>query len=205
MWRFVLKENIAHLKLLISSLEDQSRLGLLRTELQEAEDELAELNRLSAQAHAAHDESFSALLTAILRNQVRRKASSFGLIQLLEADSSSLKIAAQVNFHTQFLRHFAEVRPGDGSVYGKALADGDGVWVEDITKADFFIPHIDISLAAAFHAVTSLPLLRPSGNTFGMLSLHYAQPQSWTEQDRLEDRRDAAAVAGSVIAIRTSI
>ena len=110
-----------------------------------------------------------------------------------------------MNFRTSFLRHFAEVRPGDGSVCGRALADGDAVWVEDVVEAPFFAPHLDVALTAGFRAVKSLPLFRPSGHIFGMLSLQYAQPQRWAEPDKLEDRRIAKGVATSIIAARPSI
>lgn len=205
MWRFVLRENIAHLQALIATLNDQRRIGQLRAELQDAELELAELDALSAHAHAAHDTSFSAALTLVLREQVKLGSANFGLIQLLESHSECLHIAAQVNFRTQFLRHFGEVRPGDGSVFGKALADGDGVWVEDVEKAEFFATNLKIAQETGFRAVKSLPLLRSFGQVLGMLSLHYADPQRWSPQDRSNDRAAANSVAHSVLAIRPTI
>jgi hypothetical protein len=132
MWRFVLRENIAHLRLLIAALPDHSRATQLQDQLREAERQLAEIDELSAHAGAAHDIAFAEMLTEVLRFELEVDAANFGMVQLLEASSGVLHIAAQLNFHIQFLRHFEVVHPGDGSIYGKALADGDGVWVEDI-------------------------------------------------------------------------
>lgn len=205
MWRFALRENIAHLRLLISKLDDHSKLPQLQAQLEQAELELAELEALSAHAEAAHDWAFSELLTDILREELRRDSANFGLVQLLEASSGSLQIAAQLNFQTDFLRHFEVVRADDGSVYGKALSDADGVWVEDVETADFFAQHLPFALAAGFRAVKSLPLSRSTGHVFGVFSLHFAQPQSWSAQHRSDDLRNVRNVARSVLAIRPAL
>lgn len=195
MWRFVLRENIAHLRLLIAALPDHSRVAQLQDQLREAERQLAEIDELSAYAGAAHDITFAEMLTEVLRLQLEVDSANFGMIQLLEASSGVLHIAAQLNFHTQFLRHFRVVRPRDGSIYGKALADGDGVWVEDIETADDFASQRSIASAAGFRAVKSLPLLRSSGAMLGMFSLHFAWPRSWSEEHRSRDRDKARKVA----------
>ena len=205
MWRFVLQENIAHLKLLISKLKDPGSLKQLRAELQEAEDELAELNRLSAHADDEHNASYASLLTSVLRSEVKQRRADFGLMQLLDATRSSLRIAAQLNFNAQYLRHFADVRVGDGSVYGRVLADGEGVWVDDIAEADVSQWFVDLALSAGFIALKSLPLKRPSGHLFGVFSLHYAQPQRWADRDRVDDRHVANGLANSVLALRRQI
>lgn len=205
MWRFVLKENIEHLKLLISVLEDRARKERLQSELAAAEQELGELDLLSAHAHAAHDKSFANVLTTILREQVKLSTANFGLIQLFEVDAACLYMAAQVNFNSDFLSHFKEVRQGDGSACGKALADGDAVWVEDVMQAAFFADHLQVALDAGFRAVKSLPLRRPSGHIVGILSLQYSQPQTWSDTQRARDRHLANDVARSVLSVRPAL
>src|SRR3569833_2946693 len=162
MWRFVLRENIAHLKLLISKVGDERTAGPLQAQLHDAERELAELAGLSAHADAAHDAVFAELLTDILRHEVELETANFGLMQLLEASSGSLHIAAQLIFQVRFLRHFEVVRPGDGTVYGKALSDGDGDKGEDIDTDERFASQRAVVSAAGFRAVFSLPLFRSS-------------------------------------------
>lgn len=202
MWRFVLRENIRQLQARLEEEVDESERASLSEQLRAAERELAELEEASAHAQAAHDRTFAEALTILLRDMVRRCHADLGNIQLYEAESRRLHIAAQLNFRKAFLEHFAEVEAGDGSVCGTALETREPVWVEDVEAEPSFAPHLAVTRESEVRAVVSLPLMWDGGQLLGMVSLHFHQPRTWTEEERADYERSAAWLAAQIVALR---
>ncbi len=101
-----------------------------------------------------------------------------GNVQLRDDASGTLKLVVHRGFEAPFLEYFAEVRTGESSVCGAALAAGERVVVEDVTESPLFSgePALPVLLDAGVRAVQSTPLVSSKGTVMGMVSTHYSAP-----------------------------
>ncbi|HMJ89411.1 MAG TPA: PAS domain S-box protein, partial [Candidatus Acidoferrum sp.] len=130
-------------------------------------------------------------LSQILDAAVALTSADKGNIQLLDATTGTLTIAAQQGFAGPFLRFFASVRAGEASVCGAAMRWAAGrVIVEDVTQSAILAgqPSLDVLMHAGVRAVQSTPLVSSAGRLLGMISTHFAAPRRLAERElRLMD------------------
>ena len=185
------------------------------TERKRAEDALAaelqtmtRLHELSGLALRSTDPQ--TLLEGILDATIELHGADLGNIQLYDADTKTLRIAAQRGFQTVFLDHFREVGVNEGSACGLALARGERVVIEDVETEPAYAPNLRAAREAGYRAVQSTPLLTPSGEPLGMLSTHFRERHRFAERElRLTDlyaREAADALAAELLqqALRAS-
>jgi PAS domain S-box-containing protein len=100
-----------------------------------------------------------------------------GNIQLFNAQSGSLKIAAYRGFEQPFLDFWNAVAEGQGAC-GTAMRNAQRAIVEDVAQSPIFVgtPALEVQLAAGVRAVQSTPLFGHSGDLIGMLSTHWHAP-----------------------------
>jgi signal transduction histidine kinase/DNA-binding response OmpR family regulator len=113
-----------------------------------------------------------------------------GNIQLVDAASDALEIAAQRGFDEPFLKFFGSVHEEFASVCGTAMQSAGCVVVEDITRSAIFTgtPALGVVLEAGVRAVQSTPLLSRTGKVLGMISTHFRLPHRPGERElRLMD------------------
>jgi PAS domain S-box-containing protein len=113
-----------------------------------------------------------------------------GNIQLLDAESGTLKIVAKRGFNRPFLEFFDSVCAGESSVCGTALQNARRIVVEDVMQSEIFSgkPSLDVLLKAGVRGVQSTPLTTSGGKVFGMISTHFARPYRPSERElRLMD------------------
>lgn len=68
----------------------------------------------------------------------------------------------------------------DSSACARALKTGESIFIEDVDQDPEFSPHRKIAAAAGFRAVLSVPVFA-QGETFGIFSVHFREPQRLPE------------------------
>jgi PAS domain S-box-containing protein len=129
-------------------------------------------------------------LEDILDTAIAITGADKGNIQLLDAATDTLEIAAQRGFQKPFLDFFAQVDRKEASACGSALRSAERVIVEDVTQSPIFArqPVLAIMLDAGARAVQSTPLVSSAGTVVGMISTHFCRPHRPSERDlRLMD------------------
>ncbi|BDZ68234.1 PAS domain S-box protein [Methanobacterium ferruginis] len=154
---------------LLQELQDSQR--LLQADLYVME----RLHKLSALF--LHEDNIETLFEEIVDTAIAICDSDFGSIQLLDPESSNLKVVAHQNLPKPWLDYWNQVSEGQGSC-GTALKLGERVIVEDVKKSPIFVgtPALDIQLNAGVQAVISTPIISRSGKLLGMFSTHYKKP-----------------------------
>jgi PAS domain S-box-containing protein len=127
---------------------------------------------------------FHQCLEMILDAAVFITGAEKGIIQLFDAGSGALVIAAQRGFEEPFLNFFARVRD-ESSAYGAAMLSAQGVAVEDVTRSELFVAQasLDALLAAGVRAMQSTPLVSGDGSLLGMISTHFSRPTRLDERE----------------------
>jgi signal transduction histidine kinase len=92
-------------------------------------------------------------------------------------------MVAQRGFGEDLLEHLRAVSAGDGSVSGRALAEGRRIVVADVREDPAFEAHGAFAEAAGFRGVQSTPLLSRAGMPLGVLSTHYREAHQPTERE----------------------
>jgi PAS domain S-box-containing protein len=117
------------------------------------------------------------MLEQIVETAVAVTGADCGNLQLLEAESGTLVVAAQHGFQKPFLDFFAGTRAGEAAC-GAAIRLGERVIVEDVLHSELFIgtPAQQVLVDAGVRAVQSTPLFSRSGELLGVLSTYFSQP-----------------------------
>jgi PAS domain-containing protein len=167
----------------LSAIVDISERKNAEAELRESEarlarevEALASLQKLALLS--AKEIDLAKILGEILNVAVAVSAADFGTIQLLDAESSDLRIMGQRGFPKWWLDFWNETGKGKGTC-GTALERGTRVIVEDVEQSPIFLgtPALEIQRRAGVRSVQSTPLFSRSGSPLGMFSTHYRQPQ----------------------------
>jgi GAF domain-containing protein len=124
-------------------------------------------------------------------------------IQLIHASGRGLVLKAQRGFGQSFLDFF-EFVDDDYTACGLALKERRSVVVHDIISSPIFghTRGLEVMLEAGIRAVKSTPLVGPSGQVLGMLSVHYHRPNAHIDSD-LVRLQVLARVVGTLIDGRT--
>ena len=152
-------------------------IGIARdiTERKRAEEQLAadlagmrRLQEVSTQL--VRDGDSSALLGEIMDAAIAITAADMGTVQLLDADSGTLRLVASRGFEPRDLKSFGIVHEGECSC-GTAMQRRERVVIEDVTTSPVLAgkPSRDSLLAAGIRAAQSTPLFSRSGDLVGML------------------------------------
>jgi GAF domain-containing protein len=117
-------------------------------------------------------------------------------IQLVHPGRRGLVLKAQRGFRGPFLDFFAFVDDRH-TACGLALKERRPVFVEDILRSPIFLQTrgLEVMLEAGIRAVKSTPLIGPTGQILGMLSVHYRRPRAYLDSDLTRFQALAAAVA----------
>jgi GAF domain-containing protein len=104
-------------------------------------------------------------------------SANYANIQLVHPRLPGLELIAQRGFQRPFLEFFRFVADHH-SACGMALKRQRPVLVNDVANSPIFAhtPQLEVILDAGVRAVKSFPLISCKGQTLGMLSVHYAQP-----------------------------
>jgi PAS domain S-box-containing protein len=128
-------------------------------------------------------------LNEILNVAIEICGADKGNIELYEAGSATLKLAATRGFEEPFLEFFANVTD-QASACWVAMETRQRVIVEDITESEIYAGKASLAtmLAADVCAVQSVPLVSSTGNLLGVISTHFNAPHRPSEQElRLMD------------------
>lgn len=128
-------------------------------------------------ARYVHGDDLHDILADVVDAAIAIAGADFGNIQLINAQTGDLEIAAQRGFEPWWLDYWQSVPKGHG-VCGTALTMGERVIVEDVEHSPIFVgtPALDIQLRAGVRAVQSTPLVSRHGAWLGMFSTHYRRP-----------------------------
>jgi PAS domain S-box-containing protein len=126
-------------------------------------------------------ENLSAILDAAMTVTGADKSN----IQLVEAATGELLIAAQRGFAAPFLSFFARVGSDEGTACAAALRVAEPVIVEDVEESVVFRgdPSLAVLRTADVRAVASFPLVSSAGGVLGMISVHFATPHRPSPRD----------------------
>ena len=155
-------------------------LTLLKDELEADLKNMIRLHELSTRLLASTE--LQPLLEEILEATIELLNADFGTVQLFNEQSKALEIVAQRGFRQDFLDHFSNVNE-ESAAYGRAMAQGGRVIIEDVKSDPGFAPHRHIAASAGFRAVQSTPLFSRSDEVLGMISSHFRQPHRPSEHE----------------------
>jgi two-component sensor histidine kinase len=131
---------------------------------------------------ALEDSARDECLDEIIGTAIGIAGADKGNLQVYDADSGKLTIAAQRGFDDPFLKFFASLT--DGSACGAAIHSVERVIVEDVTISSIFAGQASrqVLLDAGVRAVISTPLMSSEGALLGVISTHFARPHRPAEQ-----------------------
>jgi GAF domain-containing protein len=112
-------------------------------------------------------------LAVALADVVALHGAERGNIQLFN-ERGELLLVQQKGFSAEFLRTFARLAPGPGSVCSRAAARGEIVHVPDVQVDPEFAPYRMLARAVPFRSVLCAPLLSSDGVFVGIVSVHFA-------------------------------
>jgi PAS domain S-box-containing protein len=163
----------------ILDLTDRKKAARMAVDL-EAMTVLREMGSLYVRKGLELDECLQCTMTAAITIAGADK----GNIQLLDASSNSLVIAAHHGFAEPFLTFLKQVRDDTGAC-GAALRTKAPVIVEDVLESDIFVGDESqtILINAGVRAVVSMLLLSSNETPMGMISTYYAIPHRPTERE----------------------
>ena len=174
---------IANQKHIVSFMQDITERKKAEENLRESQASLASELDAVAKLHklamlSLHEADLAPILGEIVDVAISVSGADFGNIQLLDKESSVLRIVGQRGFPQWWLDFWNETSKGQG-VCGTALERGDRVIVEDVEQSPLFVGTraLEIQLRAGVRAVQSTPLVSRSGTPLGMFSTHYKKPQ----------------------------
>jgi signal transduction histidine kinase/ActR/RegA family two-component response regulator len=106
-------------------------------------------------------------------------------LQRLEPEGERLELLASRNFHALSADYWSFVDAGSSSACGRALARGERVLAADAERTDFFAGTRDLDelRRSGLRAVLSTPLVARSGQTVGMISVHWRDVHHPSERD----------------------
>jgi signal transduction histidine kinase/CheY-like chemotaxis protein len=113
-----------------------------------------------------------------------------GNLQMFDAETGLLVIAAHQGFEQRFLDFFAAVGDEGSAACSAAMRKAERVVVEDVTQSECFVgrPSLAVLLEADVRAVQSTPLMSSRGQLLGMVSTHFSAVHRPTERElRLMD------------------
>jgi len=127
------------------------------------------------------------LLEEILDATMELHAADFGSVRLFDAQSNTLRIAAQRGFDQEFLDRFGEVDCRDAPMWASAIARHERVIVDNVdSPSDKFLQ----AGARQIHgrAMQSTPLFTAEDAPLGMLTTGFVSPRSFSQNElRLTD------------------
>ncbi|RJR46003.1 MAG: PAS domain S-box protein [Desulfobacteraceae bacterium] len=125
----------------------------------------------------ASEGNLGLVLGEIVETAIAISGADFGNIQLLDAESSQLRIVAHRGFPEWWIDFWNRGFECKGSCT-VALGRGERIIVEDVEQSPIFAgtPGLEIQLKAGVRAVQSTPLVSRSGEPLGMFSTHYRTP-----------------------------
>jgi PAS domain S-box-containing protein len=172
--------------LVISAIRDITARKRGEADLAAELEAMTRLHDLSQRVVSAPD--LQTLLDTVLEATIALHGADFGNVQLYDAQTHTLRIAAQRGFGPPFLEHFAQVSAEEGSACGRALSRGAQVIIPDVAQDPAFASDLAAAREAGFRAVQSTPLLTSTGRPLGMLSTHFRQPRRFAARElRLTD------------------
>jgi GAF domain-containing protein len=126
---------------------------------------------------------FEDCLAEITKTAIAILEADKGNLQLFDAASGSLTIAAQQGFQEDFLKFFASVRDNDAAC-GAAMGTAKQIIVDDVLTSEIFVgqPAQKMLLDAGVRAVVSTPLMSSKLRPLGVLSTHFTQPLNPSER-----------------------
>jgi GAF domain-containing protein len=124
-------------------------------------------------------------LQAVVDTFAELHEADHGLLTLYDEASGLLFPAASHGFASETLLVLGQIGPGlPANVVGRAFTTGQRAVVEDIDADLQFAPARPIARMAGFRAVHSVPILRRSGGTIGVLSAFFAASRVPTDAER---------------------
>src|SRR5579883_1348218 len=141
-------------------------------------------------------------LAQLLDQAIELDRASKGTIQILDAESESLKIVAHRGFDEKFLRHFETVKRFDSSACGRAFGSETLVMISDILEDKAFQPNREVVQANGVRSVKCVPIINADGRLQGVLSTHSSTVRWNYERDNT--RHIAAELAGILSKMRAA-
>ena len=128
---------------------------------------------------------FQARSLQLLDAAIEASAATRGNIQVFNRDLGVLQIVAHRGFKPQFLEFFNVVRTDEDCACSRAFRHRERVFIPDIRADISFGPFISIAEQAGFRAVQSTPIIGPTGSVVGVLSTHFADVHSLSQESQL--------------------
>jgi PAS domain S-box-containing protein len=129
------------------------------------------------------ESDLTTLLGEFLDAAIEITHADMGNVQLLDAATGELRIAAQRGFDGPFLDFFNVVHPRTAAC-GSAMHSRQRIIIEDVASSPAYdSTSREVMLEAGARAVQSTPLVTRSGKLVGVFSTHYYEPARPAERE----------------------
>ena len=121
-------------------------------------------------------------LQYLLANAIELHRADFGDVQLWDATTRTLRVAAQQGLAPVFTGQVQSVDENAESACGRALRTRRTCQISDV-DADPNAPSRAAAAARGYRSTQSTPLMGPRGEIVGVLSVHFKEPHVFTQRD----------------------
>jgi len=152
-------------------------LSALRDQLATQLSDLRRLHEMSERLSTTL--ALQSILEETLRTAAALEDADLGLLSLCEPSENRLRVEASLGYSDEVLESIARI-PAVGST---CFRDRKRVVVADVETDPTFAPHRDAACRAGIRAIHSTPLITRSGKIVGVLSLHFRDTHSPSDQE----------------------
>ncbi len=133
------------------------------------------------------EENLTVLYNQIIQTASTLLDSNFASMQLWDEERGSLEMIASFGFNAEFEQLFKWVTPESNTTCAMALREGRRIFAPDYATFQGIAgtPECDALLSMGVRASQSSPLRSRSDRLLGMISTHWSEPHTPTEQDFL--------------------
>lgn len=170
---------------LIAQAAEQERLDRELQRLnRELQDQLADMRRLhELSSRLMQTTELPKVLDEILAATVTLQRADFGILQLLDNETQTLRVVAQRGFSQSTLDAFESLSADGSTAASRALRQRERVIVEDIRRDPHYQPLLEMAEREGYRAVQSTPIIGRDGHIKGMLSTHFRRPHKPPDSD----------------------
>ncbi|MGQ0699300.1 MAG: PAS domain S-box protein [Panacagrimonas sp.] len=147
--------------------------------------EVAALNRLHAlTTRLLNLPDLGTALAEIVDASIDLLAADIGSVQLYDASTQMLSMAAQRGFDDEFVERVATISASGQTVCSRALKSAAPVVVKDLEADARYEALRELARRAGYRAVMCIPLTGAGGEPFGVLSAYFRLPHAPRKDER---------------------
>ncbi|MBB3387129.1 hypothetical protein FHX12_005853 [Rhizobium sp. BK609] len=186
MRRFIARQNIERFERLLDGELGSRERRMFEQLLAEARNELSWLENIWSRTcpHLTVPASIGTEAETYLDHVVMVRHANFGSLQAFDAAEGNLYLIAHHNFDRASVEQFARVKKRDAAPCEEAHNLQASAFIEDIEEADVFPTLKNWARRIGIRAIQTTSIFDHSGKLIGAFSTYYANPHSFSGEER---------------------